>query len=798
MKTLFKKPLSVVLSVMMIFSAFSFSLTNAGMNVYAVQTATSETSAESNPYGLAENISEGAILHAFCWSFNTIKENLPRIAEAGFTSVQTSPINQCLVGDNGGMQLMGNGKWYYHYQPTLYTIGNYQLGTLEEFKSLCAEADNYGIKIIVDVVANHCSSSYEAISSEIKSLPGGSFHSNMGIGDYGNRYQCTQGYLLNLYDLNTQNTNVQQMILNYLKSCVAAGADGFRYDAAKHIELPDDSPVDGHDFASDFWPVVLDNGSEFQYGEILQGSGSRISDYAKYMSVTASSYGYNLRNAAKDNNFSASSLEDYCSEGAPTDKLVTWVESHDNYTGDGTWSQLDNQDIRQAWAVISARGDTTPLFFSRPDGSNTSNQWGKNQIGIAGDDNFCHPEVTAVNQFRNATVGLPNKLSNPTGDNSLLMIERGSAGAVLVNSSNRDVALDCTTDVEDGTYEDAVSGSIFTVSGGKLKGTVKAGAVAVIYDSNLTLKPMVTASQNGGTFRGYLTLTLSARHTTKATYQIDSNAPVEFVSGDTVVLGYNMEDNSSTVLTLYGENEEDSVTNTYTFTKISAPTMDGKTVVYFDNSEYNWDKVNLYAYYDNGAVKNAEWPGVEMTDLGGDIYGYVLDDSWSSSTAYIIFNNGSGTQYPSGEGYTVTKGDSKIFNGSGLSDYPGEVPEPPTTNPTTEPITTKPTEPVSTEPITDPSQTVTTNPSTSPTTPSTTQPIDDNRLLGDINNDGLVNIDDVTYLQMHLAGYKGANGMSLIDVNNSVEFETADYDKNNVIDINDATAIQRFLVGINV
>lgn len=702
MKKLFRRPLSMVLSVLMVFSAFSFAITGADVNAVTLQTEQTESSASANPYGLTEKISEGAILHAWCWSFNTIKENLSKIAEAGFTSVQTSPINQCKVGDNGGMELMGNGKWYYHYQPTLYTIGNYQLGTLEEFKSMCAEAETYGIKIIVDVVANHCSSDYNAISSEIKNLEGGAFHSGFGISDYNNRYQCTQGQLLSLYDLNTQNTNVQQMILNYLKECVAAGADGFRYDAAKHIELPDDYTEGEPEFAGNFWPVVLNNGSEFQYGEILQDTGSRTAAYSQYMSVTASSYGSVIREAVKNGNLNASNLTDYRSDGAPTEKLVTWVESHDNYTGDGTWSQLDSQDIRQAWAIISARGDTTPLFFNRPDGSSTSNQWGKNQIGIAGDDNYCHPEVTAVNQFRNAMVGLPNELSNPTGDNKVLMIERGSAGAVIINASNNDLTLDFATNVADGSYTDEATGAPVTVSGGKLSGTVKAGAIAVIYSSELVKQPTVSISQSGGQFRDTLTLTLTARNTTEATYQIGSNAPVKFVSGDTITIGADMAENTSVDITLYGKNADGETSKTYTFTKISTPVLAGKTVVYFDNSDYNWNDVYLYAYYDNGSVKNAAWPGVEMTDLGGGIYGYAIDESWS--LAYVIFNNGSGTQFPSEVGYEIKKGESKIFNGSGLEDYISDTPPtttvPATTAPTTVPPTTVPTTvPPTTQPV---------------------------------------------------------------------------------------------------
>ena len=111
----------------------------------------SQTSTNSNAYGLTENIKDGAILHCFAWSFNTINESLEDIAMAGFSAVQTSPINACYDGGDGGMELFGSGKWYYHYQPTDWTIGNYQLGTKEEFQAMCEKAHTYGIKVIVDV-----------------------------------------------------------------------------------------------------------------------------------------------------------------------------------------------------------------------------------------------------------------------------------------------------------------------------------------------------------------------------------------------------------------------------------------------------------------------------------------------------------------------------------------------------------------------------------------------------------------------------------------------------------------------
>ena len=123
---------------------------------------TEEEIAASN--GLAGSTKDGVILHAFCWSFKTIKENMKDIAEAGYTTVQTSPANACndshpqmkLYDPSKGTDYDGsNGCWWWHYQPTDWTIGNYQLGTAEDYKAMCDEADKYGVKIITDVIPNH-------------------------------------------------------------------------------------------------------------------------------------------------------------------------------------------------------------------------------------------------------------------------------------------------------------------------------------------------------------------------------------------------------------------------------------------------------------------------------------------------------------------------------------------------------------------------------------------------------------------------------------------------------------------
>lgn len=42
------------------------------------------------------------------------------------------------------------------------------MGSRDEFKALCEEAEQYGIKIIVDVVANHINPDLNQVDSELK------------------------------------------------------------------------------------------------------------------------------------------------------------------------------------------------------------------------------------------------------------------------------------------------------------------------------------------------------------------------------------------------------------------------------------------------------------------------------------------------------------------------------------------------------------------------------------------------------------------------------------------------------
>ena len=159
-----------------------------------------------NQNGLTVDVEDGAILHTWCWSYATVKENISEIAAAGFSAIQVSPLSLC---KEGGRQI--NGGWYWHYQPIDYEVfGNYQMGTVEDFKAMCQEAHKYGLKVIVDTVINHCTSDYGAISDTITDgFDGQPFHAYEAANwSEVDRYEETQYPLSGLYDWNIQRQDV--------------------------------------------------------------------------------------------------------------------------------------------------------------------------------------------------------------------------------------------------------------------------------------------------------------------------------------------------------------------------------------------------------------------------------------------------------------------------------------------------------------------------------------------------------------------------------------------------------------
>jgi alpha-amylase len=430
------------------------------------------------------------ILHAFSWNFPTIGANMKAIADAGFTMVQTSPVQQCLNPAGGSKKIFDpnvtEGNWYYYYQPTDWKIGNQILGTRDQFIAMMDSANKYNVKIIVDVLPNHTAVDIENVSDDFFNAVGGRdkmYHSK-GLTetvDYNDRYECTLNACGALPDVNTENPKFQKYYMTFVNDLLSLGVKGFRYDTAKHIGVHSDpKDTDSGVKENDFWDVATGRKSVlgvklavpadqlFIYGEVLQDKNVPEEEYAEYMGQTASSYGYVLRKMLEQKSAKGIDLKDWCHKEAP-EYLTTWVESHDTYCNQNESAGLSDEQIRQGWVFLTARQNGTPLFFSRPAGSTRTNYYGNNVLGARGNDEFFHPEVVAVNKFRKAMEGQKEDIQ--VMDNGfVVLVNRGKIGAAIVNVSVHSSFIDLPTGLPNGTYHDVVYGREFKVVKGRLKG----------------------------------------------------------------------------------------------------------------------------------------------------------------------------------------------------------------------------------------------------------------------------------------------------------------------------------------
>lgn len=411
-------------------------------------------------YGLPAAIQEGNILHCFNWPAKDVEAALPQIAAAGFGSVQLSPLQRpdAKVGY----------AWHDLYRPYDLAFKSSSWTSEADLKSLCAKAKEYGIKVIVDVVANHVDKT--AGYHDTWWDANGRVRWEGGI-NYGNRYSITHGQLGDYGDVNSELSEVAARGKAYVEQLKEMGVSGCRWDAAKHIGLPSEG--------CSFWSTVTSVPGMFHYGEILDSPGpdaSIIKEYGKYMSVTDNEYS---NYAAKSNGGIPGGYGgSWAVNHDLGDKVIYWAESHDTYSND-EWSQnVDQSVIDRAYAAYACRKDAAALYLSRP------NAKGFNNIKIGkGSTAFTSKHISEVNKFRNIMVG---KAEYFDSNGNACSITRQGGGAVIVMKGSGNVSVVngggyCPA----GTYTDRVSGGTFTVTASTISGNVGSSGIAVLIKDGL-------------------------------------------------------------------------------------------------------------------------------------------------------------------------------------------------------------------------------------------------------------------------------------------------------------------------
>ena len=799
-----KKIASLVVASALLTSSFAAITSVNAAEVDSAQTASADST-------LRDKVGDGVMLHAFNWSYNTIKENLPAIAAAGYTTVQTSPVQQPKDYSTSGDV---TGQWWKLYQPISFHIAEESwLGTKDDLKSLCDEADKYGIKIICDIVSNHIANADEdrpnVVSNQVKKYEPEFYKKRKtytrtytGHANDSSVQAVVQGHVSSCPDLVTNDTAVQGYIINLLKECIDCGVDGFRFDAAKHIETEDDG-----EYASDYWKNITTSASSYYtqktgddlyiYGEILNNCGAdrSYSSYTKYINVTDNKTGdavlYNVTNGKA----STATNAKYKS-GVAASNAVLWAESHDTYEGSSGSSGFSNtagisdENVVKAWAIVASRKDSTALFFARPGTALMGN--------ISTDSTYKSTAVSEINKFHNLFVGQSEKLGS-SGD--IAYVARGTSGIVLSNCNGTNASVSISgTGLADGKYTDTVSGAEFTVANGVLTGSIGNTGVAVVYNGTTTPKA-INSVESGSSFKGdTMTLTLSLENATSGTYCLDDSTPVKFTGTTSIRIGSDYKPGETINLTVTATDGVKTSSMVYKYTKSTAQES-GVYVFFNPATKKSWSAPYQVYIYDEttnkGTVyKNANWPGEAMTlDPATGYYYYEVpksssisadeddenqaasdfDLSTSANTRVIISEKG-GEQYPGRTDTPISlNGSSKAFSLTKAGTW-----EDTTLTPTKVEIeATDVTKGSVAEPTTKPV------PSTQPTTAQPATEPSGNAVYGDVNGDGDITVVDATLVQKHVVQLEtlSADKQILADVNGD-----------NTISVVDATLIQKYIV----
>lgn len=799
-----KKIASLVVASALLTSSFA-AITS--VNAAEVDSSAQTASADST---LRDKVGDGVMLHAFNWSYNTIKENLPAIAAAGYTTVQTSPVQQPKDYSTSGDV---TGQWWKLYQPISFHIAEQSwLGTKDDLKSLCDEADKYGIKIICDIVSNHIANADEtrpdSVSNQVKKYEPEFYKKRRtytrtykGDANDSSVQAVVQGHVSKCPDLVTNDTAVQTYIINLLKECIDCGVDGFRFDAAKHIETEDDG-----EYASDYWKNITTSASSYYtqktgddlyiYGEILNNCGAdrSYSSYTKYINVTDNRTGDAVLYNVTRGKASTATNAKYKS-GVAASNAVLWAESHDTYEGSSGSSGFSNtagisdENVVKAWAIVASRKDSTALFFARPGTALMG--------GVSTDTTYKSTAVSEINKFHNLFVGQSEKLGS-SGD--IAYVARGTSGIVLSNCKGTNASVSISgTGLADGKYTDTVSGAEFTVANGVLTGSIGKTGVAVVYNGTTT--PKAINSVESGSFRGdTMTLTLSLENATSGTYCLDDSTPVKFTGTTSIRIGSDYKPGETINLTVTATDGVKTSSMAYKYTKSTAQES-GVYVFFNPATQKGWSAPYQVYIYDEttnkGTVyKNANWPGEAMTlDPATGYYYYEVpksssisadeddenqapsdfDLSTSANTRVIISEKG-GEQYPGRTDTPISlNGSSKAFSLTKAGTW-----EDTTLTPTKVEIeATDVTKGSAAEPTTKPV------PSTQPTTAQPATEPSGNAVYGDVNGDGDITVVDATLVQKHVVQLEtlSADKQILADVNGD-----------NTISVVDATLIQKYIV----
>jgi alpha-amylase len=371
-----------------------------------------------------------AILHAHDEPFKQVADYVCDLGKQGYTHVQIAPPQKSSDASNA---------WYMRYQPVDYLVIEGR-GSAADLKALTSRAHACGMKVIADVVLNHMSSNPKYKNLTYPTFTAKDFHRQCQISYSDGNPSSERNCWLNgdLPDLDQSKPNVAKVQKEHLKLLVDLGVDGFRFDAAKHMD-----PSVLADYIS--YASRITANKAWNYLEVIDDQDTSVYIYTPIAAVTDFVLCDAMKNAFSYGG-SLSSLR--LPKSVNDSRSVTFGVNHDSdpqiNPGFPKCQYTDRSDAVLADAYVLAREGGTPLILAK--------------------DNLAVPYLPAGVKFRRIISSRAREAKNVKENvlavldpQNVLFMERGSEGFFVVNKGAGALevpVLDLTLTNLDGCYRE--------------------------------------------------------------------------------------------------------------------------------------------------------------------------------------------------------------------------------------------------------------------------------------------------------------------------------------------------------
>ncbi|MEW2046983.1 alpha-amylase family protein [Streptomyces sp. NPDC005476] len=413
----------------------------------------------------------------FEWNFASVaRECTNTLGPAGYGYVQVSPPAEHIQGS----------QWWTSYQPVSYRIAG-RLGDRAAFRNMVNTCHAAGVKVVVDSVVNHMSAGSgtgTGGSSYTKYDYPGLYSSydfddcTSRISNYGDRWNVQHCELVGLADLDTGEDYVRRTVAGYLNDLLTLGVDGFRIDAAKHIDTADLADIKSR----------LTKPGAYWKQEVIYGSGEAVqpTEYTGNGDVQEFRYAYDLKRVFNNENLAY--LKNYGEGWGYLNSSVAgvFVDNHDTERNGSTLTYKDGANYTLANVFMLAYPYGAPDINSGyewsnadagpPDGGAVSACW---QNGWK--CQHAWPEIMRMVAFRNATRGEPVGNWWDNGGDAIAF-GRGAKGYVAINHESGSLNRTFQTGLSAGTYCNVQNNTTVTVnSSGQFTATLGANTALALY-----------------------------------------------------------------------------------------------------------------------------------------------------------------------------------------------------------------------------------------------------------------------------------------------------------------------------